>query len=1603
MSTTLISKTQQQNELGKVLTNSYFLDKKKLVKHQLDGFDNFIDIKLYEILEEYNSNPKNVIYADYDKELGKNRLEYHIKFGKIYISKPVVQDDQNILRQMFPNDARLQKLTYSLTVKVDIYHKLVEHQTQGGAPKETQFQPLLNHSIGKIPLMLQSKYCVLNEITNKTLHDLGECEFDYGGYFVVNGNEKVVVAQERKANNMVFCFAPSKGQSKFSHKCEISSDSEATPYNVKNAEVKLTTKEGNIGRTIKVKIQGMRQELPLFVVFRALGLISDKQIIESILYAINDTEVAPYLELLRPSIDEASPIRDEQTALEYCSKYVILQSGIKPMTFQTSTYKLWHTRNMILEEFLPHLGKNPVKKAYFLGYMTYRLLQSYMNDDYADRDSFLNKRVDTTGELMAFLFRTHFKKMMKDVEGKCRIELQKHRYEDLAGTLGRKIKKSDIESGMKYGLSTGNWGLQSKDNKKGIARMLNRLSYLSFLSDLRKIQAPMDKTLKSDVPRRLHSTQWGRIDPAETPEGAPVGIVKNMALTCVVTVASSSAPVRNYVNTLGVRNLEDITPAMIYGNAKVFINGDWVGIHDKPQELLIELRSLRRQGLINIFTSISWNIDANEIFIITEGGRVCRPLLVVENNKLLIGPEIIEKINQNELEWDDLLTTTKGSFCVEYVDVAEENCAMIALNSDYLAKNDRENEKYYEYTHCEMSPTIILGVVSSNITLSDHQQAPRVIFYCAQSKQAIGIFATNYEDRFDSSGSALYYPQRALVNADNSSITNLDKIPNGQNVIVAIQCYTGYNQEDSVIVNKSSLDRGMFVTSYFRTYEGKEQKNQSTLEEEKFCKPVKYNPNGTPRTAGMKEGSSYGKLEENGFVKVGTRVNGGDAIIGKCIPLKTTSDDDIKYRDASTFVKSTESGVVDKVYINKDGEGFKFGRVRVRSERMPEIGDKFCFTSKTEVMTTEGWVSIAKITKSHLVAQLVDGKYIEYVNPIDVYSFRYMGKMVKVQSEHIDFDVTLDHELYVKMDGESEYSKKKASGIYGRSFQCKKNGFKRGIDVHEHPVVHFALEIRNGVEAKFPDWVWDLPGDQARLFIQRMMDNEYQTKSKDFADDLMRLSIHAGISVSIVKMYDTYVVTIIHDCEPVIEAKQCSMYWYEDSVYCLQVPSHVFMVRQNMKNMWTGNCSRGAQKGTCGIVYTQEDMPFAKSGIVPDLIINPHAFPKRMTIGQLIETVMGKTAALKGISIDGSPFNQMNPNDIGDILANECGFERNGKEILYNGKTGEQIETAIFIGPTYYHRLKHMVQDKLHCLSPDHEVLTRNGWKAIDKVEMSDEIASLVEDQLVYQSPINVYHYPEYNGRMYRIKNRMIDLNVTANHRMYVAHQGKEYDFAKAEDIVGKQVMYKRDAEWNAPEFDLGSSVEYSNKVLPEWCFQLSSKQSRIMIDEIFSGNSRLCLSTDSDKFADQIMQLCLHAGWSANKLVDVEKNRIELVLFKLGNDPAVNNGEEGEEEELYDYCGSVHCVEVPGNVFMVRRNGKPVWTGNSRASGPYSQLVRQPSVGRARDGGLRMGRFCPCRLTRVGKSAVQQATFSNCGEIQFEVIDTKPSWKQLEWLMLIA
>jgi hypothetical protein len=511
-----------------------------------------------------------------------------------------------------------------------------------------------------------------------------------------------------------------------------------------------------------------------------------------------------------------------------------------------------------------------------------------------------------------------------------------------------------------------------------------------------------------------------------------------------------------------------------------------------------------------------------------------------------------------------------------------------------------------------------------------------------------------------------------------------------------------------------------------------------------------------------------------------------------------------------------------------------------------------------------------------------------------------------------------------------------------------------------------------------------------------------------------------------------------------------------------------------MENLWNYS-----QKGTCGIIYRQEDMPFTAEGLVPDIIMNPHAIPSRMTIGQLMECIMGKACAHMGTYGNATAFNGVKVEELADILENQCGMQRHGNEILYNSRTGEQIHTEIFIGPTFYQRLKHMVADKTHCLLADHDVLTIDGWKPIIEITTQDKVATLKDGKVVYEHPIDVLHFPNYNGKMYRIKNQQIDLDVTMNHRMFVSkpygrqRQWLPHSLIPASELVGKTVKYKKDGEWDCQDFqfilppvgnneakevDMNAwltffgiwyaegwtgngdyskthkhykisvsvdkqrvkdalypaieklgynysvsqeklqinnkqlytymsplSVGAPNKKLPEWCFMLSKGQTQHLIKSMMLGDGSFSKNTSASFYytsstvlADQFMQLCLHAGWSSNKNVHFKEGansgvmkdgrvingkyaiwRLPIITTK--NHPQVNHGhhknQEIQEEYVYDYEGSVYCLQVPSEVFYVRRNGKPCWTGNSRSSnGPIVLLTRQPAEGRARDGGLRLG-----------------------------------------------
>ena len=1121
------------NEDTWTVIDAFFKQKRnQMVKHQLESFDDFISNKTQSIVKQYNPV---VIYHDYDLETKQYKYQVDVEFGNVYFSKPTIHENNGSTQIMVPNEARLRNFTYAAPMYVDISFKINARKGKNLSNTTESTINLKQINIGKMPIMLNSKYCLLREKTNLTKKELGECDNDHGGYFIINGSEKVLVSQERVAENKVYVFKNSKNNSKYSHIAEIKSVSRSKFTPGKAFNVKLANKSATFGKTIKVTIPHVRQDIPLFILFRALGIESDKEIIEHIVYDISASDSEKIINLLTPSLEEAVNVQTQEFALEYISKYVSILGHPKEEKIEKEK-KIGYVKDLLNKEFLPHLGINIIKKSLFTGYIVRKLLLCYLGYvEFDDRDSYINKRIDLPGTLLSNLFRQYFTKLIKDMRGAIIKELNSGPWKatDNIGDLINNsniykiLKSTTIETGLRYSLATGNWGMKNATNKQGIAQVLSRLTYNSTLSHLRRVNTPIEKTGKLIAPRKLHNTSWGILCPAETPEGGAVGVVKNLAISAHITIDADPSPVYSAIDELDIKKIENIELSELKKNTKVFINGDWYCMCKNPIEMLNYLKNLKRTGILNVFTSISWDSFLNEINIFTDGGRCCRPLYVLEDNKFKITSEQIEKLKSKKINWNNLIVGSlneKNSKkpndikegVIEFLDVQEANTCVIAIpeNNKIISKNSNQILKY---THAEIHPACILGVLASCIPFPDHNQSPRNTYQSAMGKQAMGIYSTNFRERLDTLAHVLNYPQKPLVNTKIMKYLNSDEMPNGMNVIVAIATYSGYNQEDSIILNKSSVDRGLFRSTFYRTYKDEEKKNQADGADEKFCKPDKKNTNG------MKPGS-YDKLDDCGFIKLNVPVKSNDIIIGKVIPTKSQISDNIqKFRDNSISIRNNEEGVVDYVYQNRNGEGYRFCKVRIRSERIPSIGDKFS--------------------------------------------------------------------------------------------------------------------------------------------------------------------------------------------------------------------------------------SRHGQKGTVGMLYNQENMPFSKDGIVPDIIINPHAIPSRMTIAQLVECIMGKTCANLGSFGDATPFNGTDVNKIGDVLES-CGFERNGNEIMYNGMTGEQLQTSFFIGPTYYQRLKHMVDDKIHSRSTGPVVLltrqpaegrARDGGLRFGEMERDCIIA---------------------HGSSQFLKERMLD--VSDNYRMFV-------------------------------------------------------------------------------------------------------------------------------------------------------------------------------------------------------------------------------------------
>ena len=880
------------------IIQSYFNGQhlERLVRHQIESYNHFINYQIFKTIQMFNDvtiHPEN----DYVPEKDMYLLEIDVSFGNFKLYPPQIHENNGATKIMLPNEAKLRNFTYASTMAIDLNIKYTIRNSESMDNPKIITKTLPKINIGKMPIMLKSSVCILNQ--NKHIHSSlsEECEMDGGGYFIVKGSEKTVLGQERAAENRVSCFN-GKNTTKWTWYAEIKSVPDYKCISPKQIEMMIASKNNGFGHGLFIQIPRIKQPIELFVLFRALGVNSDKDICKYIVLDVEDEHLKDITDSLQASVIDANKYTTQEDALKHITSYAAY-TPINMEREQGLAKKREFTNEVLRNDLFPHCPTLP-QKLYMLGYMAKKLLQTSLGwIAPCDRDSYLNKRIELTGTLLNNLFRNYFNKLVKEMQKQVVREINNgswrssEDYENIINmtNIYKIMKSMTIENGIARALSTGDFSIkQANSSKVGVAQVLNRLTYASSLSHLRRINTPLEKSGELIAPRKLHNTTWGFLCPAETPEGQSIGVVKNISYMAHITIPTDSSSLHDYILPKIIK-VDDATPDMLHKKVKVFINGCWVGVSDTPIKFYNDLHDKKCKGMINIYTSIIFDYKALEIRVCNDGGRLTRPVLRVRDNKALITQDIINKLRDKELAWNDLLTSCRlDESVIEYIDPEEQEHCTIAMKT----KNDfLEKAESRQFSYCEIHSSVIFGVVASCIPFPDHNQAPRNTYQCAMGKQAMGVYATNYDKRMDKTSYVLTYPTRPLVDTRLMNFIKLNKVPSGTQIHVAIMSHTGYNQEDSVLVNKGSIDRGLFTATIYHT-EKDEDKN-IIRDEIIRCKP---NP---AKTKGVKFGN-YEKLNNHGFIPENTLVENRDVIIAKIVPIKENRNDPtktVKYEDQS--------------------------------------------------------------------------------------------------------------------------------------------------------------------------------------------------------------------------------------------------------------------------------------------------------------------------------------------------------------------------------------------------------------------------------------------------------------------------------------------------------------------------------------------------------------------------------------------------------------------------------------------------------------------------------------------------------------------------------
>ncbi len=1007
---------------AKWLVARAFIEEYGLVRQHIDSFNRFVDVDLHEIVKEFGTITTP----------GRN---YEVRILEVRLGEPTVVESDGSEHTVTPMECRIRDLTYAAPIiaKVMLIEGGIEHE-----PEEV--------IIGYLPIMLRSKAdplarCMYEgrpwEECERILIEAGEDPRDPGGYFIINGSERVIVIQEDQAFNKILVGKARAGTQGSVYTAKIISTHAGVRY-----QLILDLHRDN---TLHVSLSRALSKIPFVILMRALGLESDRDIT---LAVSHDPQIQ---QLLIPSLEQARAISTVEDALDYVG------SRFRESMGKPREQRIRIADRMLDHILLPHIGTEPqdkIKKALFLGQMASKLLEyTLRRREEDDKDHYSNKRLLLAGDLISIVFRIAMRQLAMDI----RQQLEKLKARGHRISLRTIIRSDIITSRLREALATGNWPGQ----RTGVSQLLDRTNWISTISHLRRVVSQLSRSQPHFEARDVHGTQWGRICLYETPEGPNCGLVKNLALLAYVSPGADEEPIEKLLYEKGVIDIVEFFekvrgqgryPPESLKWSKVFFNGKFLGYHKDGRKLVEELRQLRRHGKIPPHVSIAFYETQyiREVYVNSDPGRLLRPVFVVENGKILYNDYHAEKLKRREWRFSDLLKNG----IVELLDAEEEENAYIAVDPEEVTS---------EHTHVEIWPAAIMGVAASTIPYAEHNQSPRNTYQAAMAKQALGLYAANFQIRADTRAHLLHYIEKPLVQTRALEVLGYNDRAAGQNTIVAVMSFTGYNIEDAIIVNKSSIERGYARSTFFRLYVTEERRYPGGLSD-RIEKP-------DVNVEGSKPPEMYRKLDADGIISPEVEVKGGEVLIGKTSPPRFMEEYrdygtvSIRRRDTSVTMRHGEKGVVDTVVITENIDGFKLVKVRVRDQRIPELGDKLA--------------------------------------------------------------------------------------------------------------------------------------------------------------------------------------------------------------------------------------SRHGQKGVIGLLVPQYDMPFTEDGIVPDIIVNPHAFPSRMTLGQLFETIAGKYASIYARYVDGTPAAKDDLNEI-KIKLLKAGYSPDGTELVYDGRTGEMLHAPILIGVVYYEKLHHMVADKIH-------------------------------------------------------------------------------------------------------------------------------------------------------------------------------------------------------------------------------------------------------------------------------------------------------------------